>query len=161
MRRKGNQGANVGTHLEDYDIFAGLAKPENNIEMISKDAVIFSNLKVIKSPNKNGEPIGCLLLNNQIFELNTKNCTLDKDVVLHLDPKIVELFKAVYPKPELLVLGVGKKSRMVAPETREALNKLGIGLETSDTRYSALNYDLLATERTPQRVAAVILPPNW
>ncbi|QPG75638.1 hypothetical protein FOA43_002995 [Brettanomyces nanus] len=162
--RVGNQfkGADVGHHLNDYDLFATLDKPENNIEMISKDAVIFSNMKVIKSPNKKREPIGALLINNQILEVNLKKCHFtNNDVVFHMDAELGELFRIIYPKPELLVLGLGKKTRLVSKETRQCFNKLGIRLETSDTRYSALNYDMLATERTPMLVAALILPPNY
>ncbi|VEU19700.1 DEKNAAC100100 [Brettanomyces naardenensis] len=156
------QGADIGHHLNDYDLFATLDRPENNIEMISKDAVIFSNMQVIRSPNKQKEPIGALLLNNQIFEVNLKKCHFtDNDLVFHMDPEISELFRIIYPKPELLVVGLGKKTRLVSKSTRDSFNKLGIRLETSDTRYSALNYDMLATERTPTLVAALILPPNW
>lgn len=156
------EGADVGHHLDDYDVFATVEKPENNVEMVSRDAIIFSNMKVIRSPNKQKDPIGAFLLNNQIFEVNMKGCHFSNNgIVFHMDPRIGELLRVIYPKPELIVLGLGKKTRIVSKETRDCFNKLGIRLETSDTHYSALNYDMLATERTPRFVGALMLPPNW
>jgi hypothetical protein len=155
------KASNLGQNLAKYDIYALADKPENNVEMISNDSIVFSNLKVIKSPNKQGNPIGALLLNNQIFEVNLTGTTFQhNDVVVELNQEIIDILSLVYPKPELLITGLGKRTRMLGPLTKEKLNKLGIRVETSDTKSSALNYDLLATERSPALVAAIMLPPN-
>lgn len=153
------KASNLGQNLAKYDIYALADKPENNVEMISTDSIVFSNLKVVRSPNKNNEPIGALLLNNQIFEMNLKNTKID-GVMVELDKNIFDILSLVYPKPELLVAGLGSKTRILGPESRNALNKLGIRVETGDTRSSALSYDLLATERSPTLVASIMLPPN-
>lgn len=154
------KASNLGQNLAKYDIYALAEKPENNVEMISNDSIVFSNLKVISSPDiKN--PFGALLLSNQIFEINLKGLEFKYDgVVVEFDDKILELFELVYPKPELLVAGLGKRMRMLGPKTKERLNKLGIRVEAGDTKSSALSYDLLATERSPSLVAAIMFPPN-
>ena len=153
------KASNLGQNLAKYDIYALADKPENNVEMISKDSIVFSNLKVIS--NANNENVGALLLSNQIFEINLKELEFQyNDVVVEFDNKILDIFELVYPKPELLVAGLGKKTRMLGPKTKERLNNLGIRVETGDTRSSALSYDLLATERSPSLVASIMLPPN-
>lgn len=155
------KASNLGQNLAKYDIYALADKPENNVEMISNDSIVFSNLKVVRSPNSKGEPVGALLLNNQIFEVNLKGTTFEHNgVVVELDSHVIDILSLVYPKPELLVAGLGKKTRMLGPNTRSALNKLGIRVESGDTRSSALSYDLLATERSPSLVASIMLPPN-
>ncbi|KGK35773.1 hypothetical protein JL09_g5077 [Pichia kudriavzevii] len=155
------KASNLGQNLAKYDIYALAEKPENNVEMISDDSIVFSNLKVIRSPNKQQEPIGALLLNNQIFEINLKDTEFHhNNAVVELTPKLFDILSLAYPKPELIIAGLGKRTRMLGPKTRESLNKLGIRVETSDTKSSALSYDLLATERSPALVASIMLPPN-
>lgn len=162
--RVGNQfkGADLGHHLNDYDLFATAKRPGSNIEMVSPGAIVFSNMKVVRSPNKQKEPIGALLLNDQIFEVNFKSCKLEhNNNVFNMDHKFLDLLRALYPKPELIVLGLGKQTRMISKSTREGFNKLGIRLEISDTEHAAMNYDMLATERTPALVGALLLPSSW
>lgn len=155
------KASNLGQNLAKYDIYALADKPENNVEMISNDSVVFSNLKVVRSPNAKGEAMGALLLNNQIFQVNLTGTTFQhNDVVVEISPRVLEILSLVYPKPELLIAGLGKKTRMLGPATRKTLNELGIRVESGDTRSSALSYDLLATERSPALVAAIMLPPN-
>ncbi|GME70770.1 unnamed protein product [Ambrosiozyma monospora] len=154
------KAANLGDNLSNFDLFATMTKPDNNIEMISKDSIVFTNLKVIKSPNPKGEPLGALLLHNQILEINLKDCKLTNRVVVTLDDKIVEVVRMIHPKPELIVVGLGAKARMLSPETKDKFKDLGIKLEVGDTRNAVLNYDLLATERSPSLVGALIFPPN-
>lgn len=148
------KASNLGENLAKYDIYALSDKPENNVEMISNDSIVFSNLKVVVAPK------GALLLNNQIFEIDVSKSTIQNDIVVELDPKILDILSLVYPKPELLVLGLGKKTRMLGPISRKGFNELGIRVETGDTKSSALSYDLLATERSPGFIASIMLPPN-
>jgi len=49
----------------------------------------------------------------------------------------------------------------VAPATRKHLNDLGIRLEVQDTRNAAAQFNLLATERGVQQVAAAMIPIGW
>ncbi|GMM45933.1 hypothetical protein DAPK24_025080 [Pichia kluyveri] len=155
------KASNLGQNLAKYDIYALAEKPENNVEMVSNDSIVFSSLKVVKSPNNEGIPVCALLLSNQIFEVSLEGTEFHhKGVVVELPSTIMELFSIIYPKPELVVLGMGSKSRMIGPKTKTKFNELGIRVETGDTKSSALSYDLLATERSPALVSAIMLPPN-
>ncbi|THZ66534.1 hypothetical protein D6C85_08050 [Aureobasidium pullulans] len=71
------------------------------------------------------------------------------------------LLDAVWPKPDLLILGTGPSILPVSPETRKHISDLGIRLEVADTRNAASQFNLLATERGVQQVAAALIPIGW
>ena len=62
---------------------------------------------------------------------------------------------------DLLILGTGPRIAPVSPSTRKAINDLGIRLEVQDTRNAAAQFNLLATERGVQQVAAALIPTGW
>lgn len=66
-----------------------------------------------------------------------------------------------WPKPDLLVLGTGRTILPLSPETRRHINNLGIRIEVQDTRNAAAQFNLLATERGVQQIAAALIPIGW
>ncbi|KAL1305662.1 hypothetical protein AAFC00_007256 [Neodothiora populina] len=71
------------------------------------------------------------------------------------------LLELVWPKPDLLILGTGPSIAPVSPATRKRISDLGIRLEIQDTRNAASQFNLLATERGIQQVAAALIPIGW
>ncbi|KAF1351322.1 hypothetical protein BDV97DRAFT_294811 [Delphinella strobiligena] len=71
------------------------------------------------------------------------------------------VLEVVWPKPDLLILGTGSSIVPVSPATRKRINDLGIRLEIQDTRNAASQFNLLATERGVQQVAAAFVPIGW
>ncbi|EME83475.1 uncharacterized protein MYCFIDRAFT_17662, partial [Pseudocercospora fijiensis CIRAD86] len=67
----------------------------------------------------------------------------------------------VWPKPDLLILGTGEKVIPLAPQTRKDINELGIRIEVQDTRNAAAQFNMLATERGTQQIAAALVPVGW
>ncbi|KAL6707021.1 hypothetical protein ACN47E_004971 [Coniothyrium glycines] len=67
----------------------------------------------------------------------------------------------VHPKPDLLIIGTGPHVTPIAPTVRSYLNDLGIRLEIQDTRNAAAQFNLLATERGVDQVAAALVPAGW
>lgn len=67
----------------------------------------------------------------------------------------------VWPKPDLLVVGTGQSIVPLSPETRRHINELGIRVEVQDTRNAAAQFNMLATERGIQQVAAALIPVGW
>lgn len=55
-------------------------------------------------------------------------------------------------------MGTGPSTRLLAPETRRAINEMGIRIEVQDTRNAAAQFNLLATERGVETVAAAMIP---
>ena len=71
------------------------------------------------------------------------------------------LLELLWPKPDLLVLGTGGKVWPLSKETREYLNGLGVRIDVMNTRNASAAYNLLATERGTDIVAAAMLPMGW
>ncbi|KAJ9192998.1 hypothetical protein DTO164E3_8096 [Paecilomyces variotii] len=71
------------------------------------------------------------------------------------------LLSLVWPRPDLLILGVGGQMAPLSPETRKHINLLGIRVEVQDTRNAAAQFNLLATERGVTEVAAAMIPIGW
>lgn len=67
----------------------------------------------------------------------------------------------VWPKPDLIILGLGPKMAMLAPGVRARLNAMGMQVEVQDTRNAAAQFNLLATERGVGSVAAALVPIGW
>ncbi|KAH6627601.1 hypothetical protein F5144DRAFT_278500 [Chaetomium tenue] len=68
---------------------------------------------------------------------------------------------AVWPRPDLLILGLGPQIRPLSPATRRAISNLGMRVEVLDTRNAASQYNMLATERGVEDVAAALIPIGW
>ena len=62
---------------------------------------------------------------------------------------------------DILIIGTGPNVMPLAPAVRTYLNGLGIRLEVQDTRNAAAQFNLLATERGLQQVAAAFVPIGW
>ncbi|KAH8879851.1 hypothetical protein GQ53DRAFT_789033 [Thozetella sp. PMI_491] len=71
------------------------------------------------------------------------------------------LLGLVWPRPDLLILGVGPEIRPLSPDTRKLISSLGIRVEVLDTRNAASQFNLLATERGVGEVAAAMIPLGW
>jgi len=67
-----------------------------------------------------------------------------------------EVFEVVVPKPEILILGTGKRVLHPPAHIRAYLNGLGIQLDVMDTWNACTTYNLLAEEG--RTVAAALLP---
>lgn len=62
---------------------------------------------------------------------------------------------------DLLILGLGPHTLPISPQTRRFINSLGIRVDVQDTRNAAAQFNLLATERGVQEVAAALVPIGW
>ncbi|KAG6004345.1 hypothetical protein E4U21_001158 [Claviceps maximensis] len=78
-----------------------------------------------------------------------------------LAPEAFGLFDLLWPRPDLLVLGVGKSNLPLSPETKMHIAQLGMRVEVLDTRNAAAQFNLLATERGISEVAAALIPMGW
>lgn len=144
------------------DILMFSQKPINYIESVKKDGYHLANSVLITSPNKQGQEVGTLLLDTESFEvdLSSGGYKLINGFIVHFDEKsLLLIFEKVHPKPEIVVFGLGKKSRVLSEENKRFMSNQGIQLEIGDSKNAAKIYDLLATER-PGVIGALLLPPN-
>lgn len=154
--------SNPADLLKRNDILMYSQKPINYIESVKVNGFHLANNILITSPNEEGQEIGTLLLDNESFEVNLAEGgykIINGFIVDFNQEQILSIFSKVHPKPEIVVVGLGKKSRMLSEETRKYFSQLGIQLEVGDSQNAAQIYDLLATER-PGVIAGLLLPPN-
>ncbi|EER35030.1 conserved hypothetical protein [Candida tropicalis MYA-3404] len=162
-QNKSQAPANPADILKKNDILMYSNKPINYIESVKDNGFYLSNNYLITSPDLKGNKIGLLLIHSETFEieLNEENqsVNIENDWYVTFNNELLKIFELIHPKPEILVIGLGKKSRMLSIENRKILTNLGIQLEISDSNNAAQIFDLLATER-PNVIGALLLPPN-
>lgn len=146
-------------NISDYDMYDELAKPLNNIETMLKDGFKLASEHQVVSPDPNS-PQGLVLIGSESFKVDLTGAieNLDKGIV-DISPEALSIFEVVDPIPELLVVGLGAKSRILGQKTSAYLHSLGMQLQVSNTANGCSNFDLLATER-PMRIGALLFPPN-
>lgn len=165
MMAPGNKLETVGNPVDlikKNDILMYSQKPINYIESVKPNGFHLANNVLITSPSETGDVIGTLLLESESFEINLSNGAykiVNGFIVEFNEEQILGLFSKIHPKPEILVVGLGKKARILSEKNRQYLSSLGIQLELGDLRHAARIYDLLATER-PGVISALLLPPN-
>ena len=62
---------------------------------------------------------------------------------------------------DLLILGLGASLFPLSPETKRAINSLGVRVEVLDTRSAADEFNMLATERGVTEIGAALIPIGW
>ncbi|KAK0637223.1 hypothetical protein B0T17DRAFT_521081 [Bombardia bombarda] len=78
-----------------------------------------------------------------------------------LPAEALGLLGLVWPRPDLLIIGMGKEIRPMSPETKRLISSLGMRVDILDTRNAASQFNLLATERGVDNVAAALIPIGW
>ncbi|ODV80672.1 uncharacterized protein CANTADRAFT_339044 [Suhomyces tanzawaensis NRRL Y-17324] len=159
---KGETTSNPADLFKKNDILMYSDKPLNYIETVRSDGFYLANHLLITSPDKDGNVIGAAMLQSETFEVNFSNNgynIINGFIVEFNEKEILEIFRKVHPKPEIVVIGLGKKSRMLSESNKKLFSSLGIQLEVGDSNNAAQIFDLLATER-PNVIGALLLPPN-
>lgn len=167
-------------NISDYDIFQDLPSPMNNVEVVLSNGFRLKNGKRFTCRDPVNHPKALVCLSSEAFSLdlsadpnepNSSSSSSSPSNAPHLaikgletgfveiDRSALEFLEVIHPKPEILVVGLGKKSRMLHPNTRKYITGLGIQIELSTTAIAANNFDLLTTER-PGVVGALLLSPN-
>ncbi|OTB20112.1 hypothetical protein K445DRAFT_71839 [Daldinia sp. EC12] len=109
---------------------------------------------------------GVLLINGEAFTWRPwvprgERRLLNKKGQWEVPNEAFGLFGLLWPRPDLLILGLGPEIRPISPELRRHLSSLGVRVEILDTRNAAAQYNLLATERGVEDVAAALIPIGW
>ncbi|KAK2810841.1 hypothetical protein FQN50_002664 [Emmonsiellopsis sp. PD_5] len=161
--------------LNSLNVFADIAAPTTAIDACLDDGFHLNNgVKVMGGD-------GCLLVDGEVFRWrpweggnNNKvggrggggdkggmGVMVNEKGQWDVSEEVWGVLKLVWPKPDLLILGLGGSVRPISPETRRHINLLGIRVEVQDTRNAAAQFNLLATERGVREVAAAMIPIGW
>jgi hypothetical protein len=119
--------------LDDFDLYGDLPPPVNNIEKLVDDGFIFSNGTEVRT-TRSGKPVAAVLLGNEVYQVDLSNGIKGLDTgIVELDDSLLSILNVVYPKPEMLVVGLGGKSRILGPNTQAYIRRQGIQIQLSDS----------------------------
>ncbi|CRK29957.1 NADH dehydrogenase [ubiquinone] 1 alpha subcomplex assembly factor like protein [Verticillium longisporum] len=156
------------TDLADFDVLGSTPIPSTNIEAtLPRGFLLNSGLSIF-------DGAGALLVNGEAFAwrpwlANRKpgvseeeSLTLvNKKGQFELPAEAFAVLSLMWPRPDLLVLGVGPTIRPLSPETRKHISALGMRIEVLDTRNASSEFNMLATERGVEDIAAALIPLGW
>ncbi|KAJ6439936.1 Thioredoxin [Purpureocillium lavendulum] len=148
------------TDLNELNVLGNTPAPSTSVDVCTYDGFGLNSGLTITGGN------GALLVNGEAFEWRpweTKGVKelANKKGQFELPKEAFGLFDLLWPRPDLLVIGVGKTNMPLSPQTRQEIAKLGMRVEVLDTRNAAAQFNLLATERGVSEVAAALIPIGW
>lgn len=148
--------------LGALDVLASVPVPSTSIDITMSSGFVLNNGMRVTDGS------GILIVGGEAFswrpwESNSKSDwrLLNKKGQYDIAAQSLGLLAQLWPRPDLLVLGVGPENRPLSPELRKAISALGMRIEVLDTRNAAAQYNLLATERGLDDVAAALIPIGW
>lgn len=71
------------------------------------------------------------------------------------------LLSLVWPRPDILILGLGPEIRPLSPAVRKHVASLGMRVDVMDTHNAAAQFNMLVRERGIDEVAAALIPLGW
>ncbi|KAI9847733.1 MAG: hypothetical protein M1837_001981 [Sclerophora amabilis] len=147
------------TDFSELNVLSNTAAPATSIDACHSDGFqLDSGLKIVGGN-------GVLLLSGEAFTwrpwLGRNSRLLNAKGQWECGSEAWGLLDLVWPKPDLLILGLGPSMHPISPETRAHINSLGIRVEVQDTRNAAAQFNLLATERGVGNIAAALIPMGW
>ncbi|KAL7935597.1 DUF498 domain protein [Trichoderma chlorosporum] len=148
------------TSFSELDVLGSVPVPSTSVDVCMHDGFGLNSGITIAGGD------GALLVNGEAFawrpwEANGKMKLVNEKGQFELPAEAFGLFDVLWPRPDLLIIGVGKTNLPLSPRTRQHLTQLGIRVEMLDTRNAAAQFNLLATERGVSDVAAALIPIGW
>ncbi|KAI1801901.1 hypothetical protein F4811DRAFT_532322 [Daldinia bambusicola] len=146
--------------LSALDVLGNTPVPATSVEVCT------SNGFHLNSGARVTDGSGVLLINGEAFTWRPwvprgEKRLLNKKGQWEVPNETFGLFSLLWPRPDLLILGLGPEIRPISPELRRHISSLGMRIEILDTRNAAAQYNLLATERGVDDVAAALIPIGW
>ncbi|KAF4963319.1 hypothetical protein FSARC_8650 [Fusarium sarcochroum] len=148
------------TDFSELDVLGNTPIPSTSVDVCMYDGFGLNSGVTITDGN------GVLLIDGEVFnwrpwEAKGSMNLVNKKGQFELPPNAFALFDLLWPRPDLLIIGVGPSIMPLAPETRRTISELGMRIEILDTRNAAAQFNLLATERGVSNVAAALIPIGW
>ncbi|KAI1457781.1 hypothetical protein F4805DRAFT_474873 [Annulohypoxylon moriforme] len=143
------------TDLGALNVLADAPVPATSVDVCAPDGFhLNSGAKVVGGS-------GVLLVGGEAFTwqpwlASGEKRLLNKKGLWEVPNETLGLFGLVWPRP-----GLGPLNRPISPELRRHIGSLGMRVEVLDTRNAAAQYNLLATERGLDDVAAALIPIGW
>ncbi|CAK7203942.1 hypothetical protein SEUCBS139899_006692 [Sporothrix eucalyptigena] len=146
------------TDLTSLDIFGDTPVPSTSVD------ICYPNGFKLDSGLQTLDGSGMLLVGGEAFvwrPWGAEKKLYNAKGQWEVDSSAFGLLGLVWPRPDLLILGLGPEIRPLSPETKRYITSLGMRVEVLDTRNAASQFNLLATERGVDDVAAALVPIGW
>ncbi|KAK2757038.1 hypothetical protein FQN54_005007 [Arachnomyces sp. PD_36] len=153
------------TDFSALDVLGAVAAPTTAIDACLDDGFHLDNGVRVTGGD------GCILVGGEVFAWRPweggegkgrgKEGMINKKGQWEVGEEVWGVLGLVWPRPDILILGLGASVYPISMETRRHINSLGIRIEVQDTRNAAAQFNLLATERGVQEVAAAMIPVGW
>jgi len=143
--------------FSSLNVYEDILPPGSAIETIYDDGFIFS------SGVRFFDGSGALMVQGEVFRwrpVERGGVEEEKALrtgVLELGEEVWGALDVVTPKPELLVVGTGRRTLLLSKKDRARITEMGMRMDVMDTTHAAAQYNLLATERSPMNVAAALM----
>ncbi|KAF4825147.1 NADH dehydrogenase [ubiquinone] 1 alpha subcomplex assembly factor 3 [Colletotrichum siamense] len=149
-----------GTDFSELDVLGNTPTPSTSIDVCMSDGFsLNSGLKILDGN-------AAILIGGEAFEWRPWEAKGTMNLInakgqFEIPPEAFGVLELVWPRPDLLILGVGPKIVPLAPSTKKHLSSLGIRVDVLDTGNAASQFNLLATERGVDEVAGALIPIGW
>ncbi|KEY69004.1 hypothetical protein S7711_03310 [Stachybotrys chartarum IBT 7711] len=148
------------TDFSQLDVLGNTPAPSTSVDVCMSDGFGLNSGITISDGD------GALLVSGEAFKWRPWEAKGSKELAnkkgqFDLPAEAFGLFEVLWPRPDLLIIGVGKSNMPLSPQTRQHIAKLGLRVEVLDTRNAAAQFNLLATERGVSEVAAALIPIGW
>lgn len=148
------------TSFNELDVLGSVPVPSTSVDVCMHDGFGLNSGITIEGGD------GALLVSGEAFAWRPWEVIGEKRLVnakgqFELPREAFGLFDMLWPRPDLLIIGVGKHNLPLSPQTRQHISELGMRVEMLDTRNAAAQFNLLATERGVSEVAAALIPIGW
>ncbi|KAI1107188.1 hypothetical protein F4804DRAFT_297917 [Jackrogersella minutella] len=159
LRCRGNDES-PRTDISALDVLGNTPVPSTAIDVCASDGFH------LNSGTKVFDGSGVLLVGGEAFSWRPwlprgEKRLLNKTGQWEIPNETLNLLGLVWPRPDLLILGLGPEIRPLSPATRRHISSLGLRVEVLDTRNAAAHFNMLATERGVNDVAAALIPIGW
>ncbi|TDZ18745.1 NADH dehydrogenase [ubiquinone] 1 alpha subcomplex assembly factor 3 [Colletotrichum orbiculare MAFF 240422] len=149
-----------GTNFGELDVLGNTPTPSTSIDVCMSDGFALNSGVKILDGN------AALLVGGEAFEWRPWEAKGSMNLInakgqFEVPPESFGVLDLLWPKPDLLIIGVGPKMVPLSPATKKYLSSIGIRVEVLDTRNAASQFNLLATERGVDDVAGALIPIGW
>ncbi|OZJ04828.1 hypothetical protein BZG36_02345 [Bifiguratus adelaidae] len=133
-----------------YSAFRNMfdTRPVVGVDTITQDGIVLTSGVRLRG--------GVILMNGEAFSWDVPSQALETERFRGWTEEMVQIFRVITPKPELVLFGTGRTFALVPPNIRSYLHKLGIQVDMMDSKNAAATFNVLAEEG--RRVAVALLP---
>ncbi|CAM1510183.1 Fc.00g005180.m01.CDS01 [Cosmosporella sp. VM-42] len=161
-RRKGQEAPaqRPPADFSELDVLGNTPAPSTSVDVCTYDGFGLNSGITITDGN------GVLLVDGEVFnwrpwEAKGPMNLVNKKGQFEIPKEAFAMFDLLWPRPDLLIIGVGPSIMPLSPAMRKTISELGMRVEVLDTRNAAAQFNLLATERGVSDVAAALIPIGW